>query len=100
MGVLAESFAVDELHGDERPMKLLANIVDGADTGMVEGGSGMGFAAKAFESLRVLQHVIRQKFQGDGAVEAGVQGLVDHTHSASTEFLYDAEVSDSLADHA
>ena len=33
--VLAESFAIDELHGDEGPMKLLANVVDGADAGMI-----------------------------------------------------------------
>ena len=44
-------------------------------------------------------HIIGKKFQGDGAVEAGVEGFVDHTHSASTEFLNDAEVRDGLVNH-
>ena len=97
--VLAEGFAVDELHGDERAMILLANVVDGADAGMVESGSRVGFTAKTFESLGVLDHVIGKKFQGDGTVEAGVAGFVNHPHSAGAEFLNDAEVRDGLVNH-
>jgi hypothetical protein len=97
--VLAEGFAVDKFHGDERPIILLSYVVDGADAGMVQSGSGVSFTAKTFESLRVLDHIFGQKFQGDRAVETGVEGLVDHTHSASTEILYDTEVRDALVNH-
>ena len=100
MDMLAQGFAVDELHGDERPLVLLANVVDRADAGMGESGSGVGFPAKTFQRLRVLHHVVGQKFQGDGAVEAGIQGFVDHTHSTGTELFDDAKVRDGLADHS
>ncbi len=85
--VFTQGFAVDELHGDERHMILLANVVDGADARVVQSGSGVGFTAEALQSLGVLDHAVGKKFQGDGTVEPGVQGLVDDTHSASTEFL-------------
>ena len=81
--VLAEGFAVDKFHGDERPIILLSYVVDGADAGMVQSGGGVKFTAKTFESLRVLDHVFGQKFQGDRAVETGVEGLENYTHSAS-----------------
>ena len=99
VNVLAQCLAVDEFHGDERPVILFANVVDGADAGMVQRGRGVGFAAKTFQRLRVLHHVIRQKFQRDGAIETRVEGFVDHTHSTSTEFLYDTEVRDGLVNH-
>jgi hypothetical protein len=35
MNVTAQSFAVDELHGDERPAVLLADVEDRANAGMV-----------------------------------------------------------------
>jgi hypothetical protein len=99
MNMLAQGLAVNEFHGDERTMILLANVVDGANAGVVESGSGVGFAAKALQSLGILRHVFGQKLEGDGAVQASVLGFVDHTHSASTEFFNDAKVRDGLVDH-
>jgi len=99
MDVLAESLAIDELHGDEGDIVLLADVVDGADARMVESGRGVRFAAKAFQSLRVLSHAIGQEFQRDGTVQPSVDGLVDDTHSSSTEFLQDAEVRNGSVNH-
>ena len=87
MNVLPQRLAVDELHGDEWRVVLLADVVDGADAGMIERGRRERFSAKAFQRLRVLRHAVRQKFQGDRAVEPRVDRFVDDTHSASTEFL-------------
>ena len=97
--VLTQGFAVDELHGDKGDMILFANVVDRADARVVEGRSGVGFAAKTLQSLGVLGHAVGKKFQGDSAIESGVQGLVDHTHSASTEFLQNAKVRNGTVNH-
>ena len=99
MDVLTQGFAVDELHGDKRHMILLANVVDGADARVVESRSGVGFAAKTLQSLGVLGHAVGKKFQGDSTVESGVLGLVDHTHSAGTEFLQNAKVRNGTVNH-
>ena len=78
---------------------LLADVVDGADVGMVQCGSGLGFALEARERLRVAGNVFRQELQGDEAVEPSVLGLVDHTHAAAAELLDDAVVAQVLVDN-
>jgi len=78
---------------------VFADFVDGANIGMVESGSGAGFATKAFESLRVARELVGQKFEGDEAAEFGVFRLVDDAHTAAAELLDDAVMRDSLADH-
>ena len=62
--------AVEKFHRDEALALVLADFVDGADVGMVQRGSGAGFAAKTFESLRVLRNVVGKEFEGDKATEA------------------------------
>ena len=41
------------LHGDESLVAVGANVVDGADIGMVQSGGRAGFATKAFQRLRI-----------------------------------------------
>ena len=91
--------AVQKLHGDERMTFVLADFVDRADVGMVQGRRSTRLAPKAFESLRVLGKFVRKKFQGNEAPELGVFGLIDHTHAAAAELFDDAVVRDGLADH-
>jgi hypothetical protein len=50
--------------------------------------------------LRVLGNFVRQEFQGDKAMQPRVFGFVDHAHAATTEFVDNAVVRDSLADHS
>ncbi len=78
---------------------LVVNFVDGADVRMVQGGSSLGFALKAGESLRVFGYVVGQELEGDKATELHILSLVDHAHPATAEFLDDAVVRDGLADH-
>ena len=73
-----------------------ADFVDGADVGVIEGGGGAGFAAKALEGLRVVGDFVGEKFQGDEAAEFGVFGFEDHAHAAAADFVEDAVVGDSL----
>ena len=90
--------AVQKLHGDEGLAVLLADVVNGADVGMVQGGGGLGFALEAGEGLRVAGNFFGQEFQGDEAMQARVFGFVDDAHAAAAELLDDAVVRDGLAD--
>jgi len=66
----------------------------------VECGLGAGLADETVEGLLVLGHFFGDEFEGKVAGEAGIFGLVDYTHAATTEFSDDAVVGDCLADHA
>ncbi len=77
---------------------VFADVVDGADVGMVERGGGAGFALEAFEGLRIASEIVGEKFERDEAAEAGVFGFVDDAHAAAAEFFDDAVMRDRLAD--
>src|ERR1700730_8231990 len=79
---------------------VLADLVDRADVGVVQGRSRACFAPEPFERLRVLSDLFGQKLQCDKAAKVGVLSLVDNTHAAATKFLDDAVVGDRLADHS
>ena len=80
--------------------RVLANLVDRADVGMVQCRGGLRFSLETSESLGVIGHFVGQKLESDEAMEQSVLGLVDHTHPAAAELLDDAVVRDGLANHA
>ena len=96
---MLQRHAVQKLHGDEGLAVLLADVVDGADVGMIQRGSGPGFAAEAVQGLRVAGDLVGQELEGDEAMQPRVLGLVDHTHTAAAELFHDAVVRDGLVDH-
>ena len=67
--------ALEKFHGDEGAAVFFADVVDRADVGMVQSGSGFGLAAKTRQGLRIAGEIVGEKFQGDEAVEAGVLAL-------------------------
>ena len=93
-----EGLALQQLHGDERAAFEFADVVNGADVGVIEGGGGASFAAEAFDGLRVLRNFVREKFQRDVAAEARVLGFVDHAHATAAEFFEDVVVGDGSTD--
>jgi hypothetical protein len=80
---LFERLPLQVLHGDKRLAFVLAEVVDGADVGMVERRSGACLTLKTFQRLRVRGELFRKKLQGYMTTEVQVLSLVDHTHSAS-----------------
>ncbi len=94
-----ERHAVQEFHGDEGMAFVFADVVDSADVGMIQSRGRLRFALETGEGLRVAGNVIGQEFQSDETVQAGVFGLVDHTHAAAAELFDNAVVRDGLADH-
>ncbi len=94
-----QGHAIEKLHGDEGLTVLVTDVVDGADVGMIQGGSRLGFALKACQSLRVPRNIFWEKFQRDEAVQASVFCFVNDSHATTAELVDDAVVRDSLANH-
>ena len=94
-----ERRTVEELHDEEGAAVVLADVVNGADIGMIQSGSGFGFAAKTLEGLAILREIFGKKLQGDEAAEARVLGLVNHAHAAAAELFDDPVVRNSLIEH-
>jgi hypothetical protein len=78
---------------------VLANFVDGADVGMVQGRSRASLAPEALKSLRILRRVVGQEFESHKSAEKSVFRFVNHAHPTATEQFNDAVMGDSLADH-
>ena len=98
--LLFQRLTADQLHGDEvnggggdsggvagiGPSDLgLADLVDGDDVGMIQGGGGLRFLDEAPHPLLALHQLRGKDFQGDRPVQDGVLGHVDLTHAACSE---------------
>src|SRR5580704_1300723 len=95
----AEGLAFEEFHDDEAATVLFINIVDRANVRMVQCGSSSRLALETLKRFLVSGELVRKEFQRDLAAEANVLGFIDDTHTAATEFLDNAVMGDSLADH-
>jgi hypothetical protein len=96
---MLQGHAIQKFHGDERMAAFLSNVVNGADVGMVQSGSGLRLSLETAEGLRISGNFIGQKLQSYKAVQASVLGLVNDAHSAAAEFLDDAVMRNSSSDH-
>jgi hypothetical protein len=54
---------------------------------------------EAFFGLVVASQIEWQEFEGNRALELGVFGFVNDTHTSAAEFLDDFVMGNSLADH-
>jgi hypothetical protein len=70
--------ALQKFHGDERSPVLLSDVIDGADVGMIQCGSGLSFTLETGKCLRVSRNFIWQELEGDEAVQSYVFGFVDN----------------------
>ena len=91
--------AVEKLHGDEGLAIFFANVVNGADVGMIQRGRRLRLALKTSQRLRIASDFVWQEFEGDKPVQARVFGLVHNAHATTAQLLDDAVVRDGLADH-
>jgi hypothetical protein len=78
---------------------VLIDLMNGADVGVVQGGSCLRLALETGQGLRIFGHCVGQEFQGYKAVQLEVFRLVDHAHAPTTELLDQAVVRNGLADH-
>jgi hypothetical protein len=86
--------AFDELHRDVGHVLGAAEVVDGDDAGMVQPAGGLGLVAESrgrrAGAVVVGVELGADRLQRDGALDVGVEPLVDDTHRAFTENLGDA----------
>jgi hypothetical protein len=90
-----QGVAFHEFH-DQRA---LFDAVDGGDSGMVEAGENLGFAGEARETVGVIGEEIGEDFDGDFAVQAGIDCAVDRAHATLAELAGDSIVSDGCGGH-
>ena len=87
---VVERLAVEELHGQERDAVVLADLVDGDDVVVLEGGGGAGLAQEARRGRpRGRPRSGRMTFSATGRLELRVLGLEDDAHAALAEQLED-----------
>ncbi len=55
--VVLQGSSIQELHDDESAARVLADVVNGADVRMIQGGSGAGFAPETVQSVRVASQI-------------------------------------------
>ena len=94
-----ERLSLHHLHRDERTPFVLADFVDGADVGMVEGGGGLCFALESFQRLSGCNQFLRKELQGDMAFEAQILRLIHHAHSAAAKLFQDPVMRNGFANH-
>ncbi len=94
-----QGHSLEKLHRDEGVAILFANIVDGADVGMIECGGSLGLPSKSRQRLCISGHFVRQKLERDETVQPRVFGFVDHAHAAAAQFFENPVVRNGLADH-
>ena len=96
---MLQRHAVEKLHDHEDAAVFLADVVNGADVGMIQRRSRARLAAKTLQRSRIARHIVRQKLERDKASQARVLGLVDDTHAAAAELFDNAVVRDGGVDH-
>ena len=77
--------AGDELHHDEGPAALLANVVNRDDVRMIERGSQPSLTRQPLGRGRVGSEFIRDKLDGDQAAQASVARLIDLSHAPGSK---------------
>jgi hypothetical protein len=83
LGQIPQRLAFDPLHDEEGPAAGLADVIQGADEGVVEGGDGHGLAPESLQPPRVFGILPGQELQGDRASQPRVPRLADHAHAAA-----------------
>ena len=76
---LGKRVAFDVLHNEEVDAVLISDIVERADMRVVELRDDFGFALEALLALRAFGEMLREHFDGNGALKASVFRLVHLT---------------------
>jgi hypothetical protein len=80
--------------------RVLADLADRADMGMVQSGVGARLAHETVDGLLILRSFLRKELQGNWPSEHGILGAVQHTHAPAADLIEHAIMGNSLSDHA
>ena len=87
-----QRLAIQEFHRDKASTILFADLIDSADTMVVESRGRASFATKASQRLRIARNIVREKLKRNRAAERKVFGFIDNTHAAVPQFFDKAVV--------
>ena len=90
---LGERLAVEQLHRDEEPSRVLADLEDLAGMGVADAGRGAGFTPEALAALFV---GLRDGLQGHAPAEARILGRIDDPHASLSQLVQDAVAADPI----
>ena len=90
---LLQRLAGHVLHGDERPLVVLADIEDRHDVGMAKPPGGARLAREPLARRLVVESLLEQ-LDGDRAIDRGIAGEVERAHAAVGNQPDDAIPSD------
>ena len=92
--------ALQLLHDDEGlPVRVVFDVVNGADAGMIELRSGARLAYEALQRFGIASGIGGNEFQRDMPAQTHVFGVIDQPHPTTTEFPHDVIVGNGLADN-
>ena len=83
--VRAEVFAFEQLRDDVARAFVMADIVNGEDVRMVQGGRGERFLFKAAKPVFIGRKRGRQELDGDVAIQPRVARAIDFSHPAGAQ---------------
>jgi hypothetical protein len=92
-----QSHAMDQLHRIEVDTVNVAGPVNWNDIGVMQPGGSLSFLAKSLQMSRRPRHVLAQYLQGDSTFQRLLLRLVNDTHSTSSYFTNDVEVTNSFS---
>jgi hypothetical protein len=95
---LAQRLAEEELHDRERLVALPADVVDGEDVGMREGGDRLRLALEAGERVGARREMRRQHLERHVALEPRVARPIDLPHPSSPELAQDLVRPEPISD--
>jgi hypothetical protein len=90
----AQSFALQQLHGDEQLAAIFANLVELADVGVVDARRGARFTPESPAGHFIIGER-RHHLHSDSALESLVTGCVHHSHPALSQLAVDRVMPDS-----
>ena len=82
-----DGFAIDELHGVEIGVVLVAEVEHGGDVGMAQPGGGAGFPEETLAYHLAVEEGGVDHFQHHVEAQVGVEGLVSDPHRSAAEFM-------------
>ena len=95
----AQAAALEQLHHHERTAAGLADVVDGADVGVIERRGGLRLPPEALERLGVEGPIVAEELEGDLPLQPDIFGLVDHPHATAAQRAEDGVMGNRLTDH-
>src|ERR1700733_11213208 len=97
---MLQGYAIQEFHGDKGLAILIADVVNGANVGMIQRRRSLCLALKAGQCLRIAGNFFGKELEGNETPQPCVLGFVHYSHPAATKFLHNAVMRNGLADHS